>query len=86
MARAASPASPGLLMYMWMGFLLLSDCRNSSWAITKLARLSSICRGGHGGVQGVPRALRGGSGGPRAPPGVPTGPMTQTMRSRSSRE
>jgi hypothetical protein len=38
------PCSPGLLMYMWMGFLLLSDCRNSSCAITRLATPSSICR------------------------------------------
>lgn len=30
-------------MYMWMGLLLLSDCRNSSWAITRLATVSSIC-------------------------------------------
>lgn len=36
--------SPGLLMYMWMGFLLLSDCKNSSCAITRLATLSSICK------------------------------------------
>lgn len=33
---------PGLLMYMWMGLLLLSDCRKSSWAITRLATESSI--------------------------------------------
>ena len=39
--------SPGLLMYMWMGFLLLSDCRKSSCAITRLARLSSIWGGGN---------------------------------------
>jgi len=36
------PGSPGLLMYMWMGLLLLSDCRKSSWAITRLATESSI--------------------------------------------
>lgn len=35
-------------MYMWMGFLLLSDCRNSSCAITRLATLSSICKEGSG--------------------------------------
>lgn len=33
---------PGLLMYMWMGLLLLSDCKKSSWAITRLATESSI--------------------------------------------
>lgn len=37
-------SSPGLLMYMWMGFLLLSDCRNSSCAMTRLATPSSICK------------------------------------------
>lgn len=43
------PCSPGLLIYMWMGFLLLSDCRNSSCAMTRLATLSSICKwGGEG--------------------------------------
>lgn len=29
-------------MYMWMGFLLLSDCRKSSCAMTRLATPSSI--------------------------------------------
>lgn len=33
---------PGLLIYMWMGLLLLSDCRKSSCAITRLATESSI--------------------------------------------
>lgn len=36
---------PGLLMYMWMGLLLLSDCRKSSWAMTRLATESSIWAG-----------------------------------------
>jgi len=34
--------SPGLLMYMWIGLLLLSDWRKSSWAITREATVSSI--------------------------------------------
>ena len=36
--------SPGLLMYMCTGSLLLSDCRNRSWATTRLDMSSWICR------------------------------------------
>lgn len=59
--RPGRLCSPGLLMYMWMGFLLLSDCRNSSCAITRLATLSSICKRGWRGCpqMGVGRRLMG---------------------------
>ena len=48
-------------MYMWMGFLLLSDCRKRSCAITRLATLSSICRWRGQGcpqIRGRERVLR----------------------------
>lgn len=48
-------------MYMWMGFLLLSDCRKRSCAITRLATLSSICRWrgqGCSQIRGGERVLR----------------------------
>lgn len=32
---------PGLLMYIWTGVLPFSDCRNSSWATTRL-EVSSV--------------------------------------------
>ena len=34
---------PGELMYRLMSFSGSSDSRNSSWAITRFARWSSIC-------------------------------------------
>ena len=36
MARPAVTEPPGLLMYMWIGFLADSDCRNNNWATIKL--------------------------------------------------
>lgn len=33
---------PGLLMYIWTGALSFSDCRNSSWATTRLDNSSLI--------------------------------------------
>lgn len=68
---------------MWMGFLLLSDWRKRSCAITRLARLSSIW-----GEWEKKGGVKGGVGGNvwGSSPPVRTGPMTQTMRSRSRRE
>lgn len=41
LAPGENPCSPGLLIYMWMGFLLLSIAGTAAAQMTRLATLSS---------------------------------------------
>ena len=53
----SNAAKPGLLMYMCIGFLLLSDCRNSNCATTTLETSSFICKSTYTVAHGVSRKL-----------------------------